>query len=68
MTTTWVLLLFLNGSQTGAGARIAMPYQPTVIERYQSVEDCEAALAFAEKKFKTEWRAVWGGCIPGGIK
>jgi hypothetical protein len=45
-----------------------MPYQPTVIERYQSVEDCEAALAFAEKKFKTEWRAVWGGCIPGGIK
>jgi hypothetical protein len=66
MTTTWVLLLFLNGSQTGAGARIAMPYQPTVIERYPSEDDCEAALAFSITKFKTEWRAVWGGCIPGG--
>jgi hypothetical protein len=43
-----------------------MPYQPTVIERYPSEDDCEAALAFSITKFKTEWRAVWGGCIPGG--
>jgi hypothetical protein len=61
---SWTLLLFVSGANL-TGATVVLPPQPTVLEGYASQDTCEAALSFSIKKFKTEWRAVWGGCIPG---
>lgn len=63
--TSWVLLLFLVGGQTAGVNRLVLPPSPTVIPNYPSEDACNAALDFAKTKFATDWRAVWGGCVPG---
>jgi hypothetical protein len=66
MTTTWVLLLFMSSFTAGVGtAKVVTPIQPTVIGGYASEETCKDAMQVAISRFKTEWRAVWGDCIPG---